>query len=91
MIAFVSIGAIAGILLGLRFNVFVLVPAILLATGVIIASGPNLKMIARTVFGTALSLQFGFLAGCIVRVMVAAYLQAGGTVHRRFQIGTGVK
>jgi len=91
MIAFVSIGTIAGILLGLRFSVFVLVPSILLATGVILASGHELKIIAFTVFGTAVSLQFGYLVGCIVRVMAAAYLQARGTVHHRFQIGTGMK
>ena len=91
MVVFLSIGTIAGILLGLRFNVFVLVPAILLATGVIVASGHEPKMTALTVFGTAVSLQIGYLAGCIVRVMAAAYLQARGTVHHRLQIGTGVK
>jgi hypothetical protein len=91
MVVFVSIGTLAGVLLGLRFNVFVLVPAILLATGVIIASGHELRMIALTVFGTAVSLQFGYLVGCIVRVMAAAYLQARGTLHHRIQIETGVK
>jgi len=79
MIAFVSIGTIVGLLLGLRFNVFVLVPAILLASVTIAASGHELKMIALTVFGTAVSLQFGYLVGCIVRVKAATYLQARGS------------
>ena len=50
MVVFLSIGTIAGVLLGLRFKVFVLAPAILLATGVIIASGHEPKMTALTVW-----------------------------------------
>ena len=79
-VVFLIIGTIAGMLLGLRFKVFVLIPAILIATGVTIASGYELKMIALTVLGTAVSLQIGYLMGCIVRVMAPAYLPVRITV-----------
>jgi hypothetical protein len=38
MMIFLIIGSIVGILLGLRFKVFVLVPAILIAAGAIVAN-----------------------------------------------------
>jgi len=89
MLAFIIIGStLSGILLGLRFKVFVLVPAILLAMGVLIASSHELKMITLTLFGTAVSLQIGYLMGCIVRVVAGAYLQARMTLRDHFQVGT---
>ena len=87
MVVFLIIGTIAGILLGLRFKVFVLAPVILLATGAIIASGHEPKTTAVTVFGTVVLVQIGYLAGCIVR----AYLQAGTTVRDRLQVKLGTQ
>ena len=39
MIGFLAAGTVAGIILGFRFKVLVLVPATLLATGVVTAGG----------------------------------------------------
>ena len=76
MLAFLIIGTIAGILLGLRFTVFVLVPASLLAIGAIILNGHGLKMIILTGIGTFASLQIGYIVGCIARACAGAYLRA---------------
>ncbi len=81
MIVFLAIGTIAGILLGLRFKVFVLVPAILIATIVIIASGHELKVTALTVFGTVVALQIGYIAGCVLRVMARERVPTRNTAH----------
>ena len=63
MLVFLITGAIAGILLGLRFKVLVLVPAFLVAMVVIIlnGSGRTLGTIVLTVLGTLVSLQIGLL------------------------------
>jgi membrane-anchored glycerophosphoryl diester phosphodiesterase (GDPDase) len=76
MVVFLITGAIAGIMLGLRFKVLVLIPAILVATVVIIVngSGDKLSVIVLTVVGTAASLQIGYVVGCILRVLARAYL-----------------
>lgn len=59
---------IVGILLALRFKVFVLVPAMLLAAAVIVASSHQPKLtIALTVVGTAVLLQIGYIVGLIAR------------------------
>jgi hypothetical protein len=76
MTVFCIFGAIAGILLGLRFKVFVLVPAILLAVVVIILSSHGLKVIALTVFGTVVLLQIGYIVGCVLRVMAREQVPA---------------
>jgi hypothetical protein len=84
MEVFTVIGALAGITLGLRFKVLVLVPAILFATVIIIARGHELhelKVIALTVFGTAVALQIGYIVGCMLRVITRAYLPARRRVH----------
>ena len=81
MEVFAVIGALAGITLGLRFKVLVLVPAILFAAVIIIASGHELKVIALTVFGTAVALQIGYVVGCRLRVITGAYLPARRRVH----------
>lgn len=65
----VIIGTIVGILLGWRFKVFVLLPAILIAAGVIITTGHGLKVIALTLLSTVVLLQIGYFVG--------AYLRAG--------------
>jgi len=78
MAIFLITGAIAGIILGLRFKVLVLVPAILLATVIIIVSGSGdkLSVIVLTVVGTAVSLQIGYIVGCTLRALARAYLPA---------------
>jgi len=72
------IGAIAGMLLGLRFKVFVLAPVVFLATMVIIgigaASSHGPVMIALMALGAVVSLQIGYVAGVLLQVMVLAYL-----------------
>jgi hypothetical protein len=75
------IGLLAGIALGLRYKVFVLVPAIILAMilAVIggIAHGDHFWSIilAMAVLGTAV--QFGYLAGVTIRAVVGSVLQSG--------------
>ena len=67
MIAFLTVGAIAGIILGWRFNVLILIPATLLALAVVtasdIASRQSIKLILLTAVGTAVLLQLGYIAG----------------------------
>jgi hypothetical protein len=86
MIIFLITGTIVGIMLGFRFKVAVLGPAILLATAVItltgIASGHEARAIL-TMFGTAASLQIGYLAGGILRAVVSAHPLAGTTAAYR--------
>ena len=71
MVAFLTIGTVAGIVLGLRFNVLVLVPAILAATTIItlsdVASRQNVRVIALTAFATVVLLQVGYIAGRILK------------------------
>ena len=76
MLVFLIIGTMAGILIGLRFSVFALIPATLLATVAIIVTdqhGP--KIIALTVLGTAVLLQIGYIAGCVVQFYARRYLE----------------
>ena len=73
MAAFLVIGAIIGMLLGLRFRVLVLVPAILLATVVIILTGHKLGAIVLTLIGTVVSLQLGYIAGSVLRSLTRSY------------------
>ena len=78
MAAFLVMGAIIGMLLGLRFRVLVLVPAILLATVVIILSGSGhkLSVIVLTLVGTVVSLQLGYITGSILRLLARSYLRS---------------
>jgi hypothetical protein len=64
----VIIAMIAGVALGWRFKVFVLVPAIFVASGVIILTSHGLDVIALTLLSTVVVLQIGYFVG--------AYLQA---------------
>jgi hypothetical protein len=84
MAVFLITCAITGILLGLRFKVFVLVPASVLATVVVIVSrsGHELSMIVLTLVGTLVALQMGYIAGSILRFLARAYLP-GCTRHPR--------
>ena len=82
MLVFLIIGAIAGIMLGVRFKVLVLVPAFLLATVIIIivnGSSHSLGAIVLTVLGTVASLQVGYIVGSILRAVARAYLPARTT------------
>jgi hypothetical protein len=83
MIGFLIIAAIAGILLGLRFKVFVLVPAVLIAAGVVIIIGHGLKMVALTMLAITALLQIGYILGCVVRVYTGAHLPARTTPRYR--------
>ena len=83
MIVFLVVGTIVGILLGMRFKVFVLAPATLLAAAVIIASGHQPKMaLVLTMLATAVLLQIGYLVGLAIRAMAWARLQRRTTAGR---------
>jgi hypothetical protein len=87
MFAFLIIGAIAGMLLGLRFNVFALVPAILLAIIAIALSDlvnrQSVAMIVLTVFATVVLLQIGYVVGRLLKVAAQAYLPTRTNVPYR--------
>jgi hypothetical protein len=67
----IIICTLSGVVLGLRFKVFVLAPAMLLATAVTIASGimrghaPS--FVALATLGTLVSLQIGYLVGSVLQ------------------------
>jgi hypothetical protein len=61
MTFFLSIATVVGILLGLRFKVFILGPASLIAACTIIATGHGGKIIAATILATTALLQIGYL------------------------------
>ncbi len=68
--------AVAGILLGLRFKVFVLVPACLVAAAIIIPSSHGLMGTALMVFVAVVLIQIGYIAGGVLRILVAERLAA---------------
>lgn len=76
MMVFLIIATIAGTLLGLRFRVFVLVPAVLIASVAVIITGHGLHAIFLIVLATTALLQIGYIFGCVVQVYAHAYLQA---------------
>ena len=87
MVASFVIAPIVGILLALRFKVFVLVPATLLAAVAIIASGHQPKVtLALTLLGTVVLLQIGYLVGLIVR----AHLQRETTPRPGYSVSTSI-
>jgi hypothetical protein len=71
MIVFIAVGILVGIVLGLRFKALVLFPTLLVAVGMLviigIAEGHHLSTILLTVFGLVVSLQIGYVAGCVCR------------------------
>ena len=77
MVASVIVGAIAGAVLGLRFNVSIFVPTILIAMAAVILGGIATRhepaVIALILFGTVASLELGYVAGCVVRPMLARH------------------
>ncbi len=76
MLAFLIVAPFAGILLGLRFNVFVLVPAMLLAIVAItlsdIATRQSVGVILVTTFATVVLLQIGYIAGRVLKIVAQA-------------------
>jgi hypothetical protein len=74
MMLFFIIGALAGVLLGLRFKVFVLVPFVLILGCAIIATGDGWKAIVLTILATAVLVQIGYLLGLAGRVWAGRYL-----------------
>jgi hypothetical protein len=75
MMLFLIIGAFAGILLGLRFKVFILIPFILILACAIVATGDGWKGIALTILATAVLVQIGYLLGRVGRVLTRRYLR----------------
>ncbi len=80
MFAFLAVGTFVGITLGLRFSVFILVPATLLAIAVIalidIAARQNAGVILVTVFATAALLQIGYVVGRVLNAAAEPYVPA---------------
>jgi hypothetical protein len=81
MISFLIIGTIVGILLGLRFKVFVLVPATLITACAIVAIMHGGQTIAVTVLATTALLQVGYVLGCV------AHAYANVPWHERPTLG----
>jgi hypothetical protein len=91
MIVFVTVGAVVGFALGLRFRVFVLFPVTLAAVCAIAATGHGLSAIAPAMLATAVLLQVGYILGCVVQVYAGAYIQARATPnYRSFKVERGV-
>jgi hypothetical protein len=74
MVASVIVGAIAGAVLGLRFNVSIFVPTILITMAAVTFCGVATRhepvVIALILFSTVASLELGYIAGCVVRPML---------------------
>jgi hypothetical protein len=68
---FLMISLLAGIVLGQRFNIFILVPGIALALVLVVGSGieraDTLWSIVLTAVGAVLSLQLGYFLGNGIR------------------------
>jgi hypothetical protein len=80
------VGLIIGILLGLRFKVFVLVPAILIAAGAVVVAVHGLKLIVLTAPAIAALLQIGYVVGSVVRVHADEYLQHRTALRHRLNL-----
>jgi hypothetical protein len=69
MIVLLAVGIFVGIILGLRFKILVLVPTLLVAVGIVamvgILDGHHLSAILLTVFSLIVSLQIGYVVGCV--------------------------
>jgi hypothetical protein len=69
-------GTLVGALLGLRFRVMIIVPAIFIAAAIVTASGTargdGAAAIAVAVIVVAASLQVGYFAGAVLRAIVGA-------------------
>lgn len=84
MVVLLIIGTAVGVILGLRLTVFVLVPAMLLATAVTIArgiaSGHDSRVIALAVLATLASVQIGYIVGCSLSALLRVRITGW---HRR--------
>jgi hypothetical protein len=65
---------LVGVLLGLRFKVFVLVPFLLIIACAIVATGHGLGTITLAILASAVLLQIGYMLGLVVRVQATRYL-----------------
>jgi hypothetical protein len=83
MVTFAIIGALAGALLGLRFRVWALIPASLVAIVAVIATGHGQHVLSTvlTALATIVSLQIAYTVGCAIRAKVPIYRAASNTVH----------
>jgi hypothetical protein len=74
MAIFLIAGAIAGIILGLRFRSLILVPASLLSivtvSVIVAARGDRPSVVALAAIGTMASLQIGYLVSSTLRTVV---------------------
>jgi hypothetical protein len=84
MLVLLIAGAIAGILLGIRFKVLIVVPASLLAAIIVIVieSSHDWGAIVLTLLGTVASLQFGYVVGSLLRALLRARFPAAES-HKR--------
>lgn len=77
MFTLLAIGTVAGIVFGLRCNVFVLVPITLLAVAGItlrnIATHQDVESIVIAVFASVALLQIGYIVGCVLRIAAQAH------------------
>jgi hypothetical protein len=87
MVTFLTVGALAGMLLGLRFNVFVLVPAIVLAITMItlsdIARRQSISTIIITTLATVVLLEIGYLGGRLLNVATESPLAVAMGIRYR--------
>ena len=88
MITPLILAAAVGSILGLRFRVFVLAPAMLIVGGCAIIAGMlaghDTRLVALIVAGTLALLQIGYIAGCLLskqRLLLALSTAAAAKVH----------
>jgi membrane protein DedA with SNARE-associated domain len=85
MLTFLIFSAFAGVLLGLRFKVLVLIPATFLMVAAIaiagIGNGQRVLTILLTIFGAAALLQLGYFAGCIIHAPLPGRRSARTTMR----------
>ena len=84
MLVLLIAGAIAGILLGIRFKVLIVVPASLLAAVIVVVTegSHDLGAAVLNVLGTVASLQFGYVVGSLLRTLLRARFPAAES-HKR--------
>src|SRR3984893_5794135 len=82
------LGVMMGIVLGLRFNVFVLFPALglaLLGTAAVgIGRGERLGSMILTIVFVGSALQIGYLVGIVTRAVWASHHVLNANVPRKF-------
>jgi hypothetical protein len=92
----ITICAIAGMAIGFRFKIYLVVPAILAATVSILAvawtTGDQYWSIASTMFMSAVALQIGYLCSSFAvsmkEVPAAEMARATGAPAKAYQAGT---